>query len=147
VGLLIALFGVGTMAGGALLAPIRRWLSESGLAGVGGLLMGLSFFMIIPGAGPLGAWPAFAAAMLLLGLGFAGLHTTLQVRGTEISQAARGKAFSLFPASLFSGVSIGTAALGLLVDRGGARVMLAGCGVGLILVGALTARIRRRRTA
>ncbi len=149
VGLLIALFGVGTMVGGALMAPLRRWLSESGLAGTGGLLMGLSFFMIIPGAGagPLGAWPAFAAAMLLLGLGFAGLHTTLQVRGTEISQAARGKAFSLFPASLFSGVAIGTAVLGALVDRGGARVMLAGCGAGLILVGTVTARIRRRRTA
>ena len=36
VGLLIALFGVGTMVGGALMAPLRRRLSERALAGVGG---------------------------------------------------------------------------------------------------------------
>jgi predicted MFS family arabinose efflux permease len=85
--------------------------------------------------------------MLLLGLGFVGLHTTLQVRGTEISRAARGKAFSLFPASLFSGVALGTAAMGALVDAGGEQLMLAGCGLGLTGVGIVTARIRRRRTA
>jgi predicted MFS family arabinose efflux permease len=144
VGLLIALFGVGTMAGGALMARLRRRLSENRLAGVGGLLMGLSLLMIIP---PFGSWPAFAAAMLLLGLGFVGLHTTLQVHATEISQVARGKAFSLFPWSLFSGVAVGTAVMGPLVDAGGEHVMLAVCGAGLVLVGGVTARIRRRRTA
>jgi hypothetical protein len=56
------------------------------------------------------------------------LHTTLQVHATEISQAARGKAFSL-------------------VDAGGEHVMLAGYGLGLVGVGIVTARIRRRRTA
>lgn len=143
VGLLFALFGVGTMVGGALMAPLRRRLSERGLAGWGGLLMGLSLLMIVPD----GAWPVFAAAMLLLGLGFVGLHTTLQVYGTEISQAARGKAFSLFPFSLFSGMAVGTAVMGPLVDAGGERVVLGVCGVGLVAVGAVTARIRRRRIA
>jgi len=147
VGLLFALFGVGTMVGGALMAPLRRRLSERDLAGGGGLLMGLSLLMIIPGTWPGGSWPVFAAAMLLLGFGFVGVHTTLQVYGTEISQAARGKAFSLFPASLFSGVAVGTAVMGPLVDAGGEGVMLALCGLGLVGVGAVTARIRRRRTA
>jgi MFS transporter, YNFM family, putative membrane transport protein len=148
VGLLIALFGVGTMVGGACMAPLRRRLSENALAGAGGLLMGLALLMIIPSAG-LGprAWPVFAAAMLLLGLGLIGLHTTLQVHGTEISPAARGKAFSLFPASLFSGVAAGTAAMGAVVDAGGEQAMLATCGLGLVGVGIVTARIRRRRTA
>jgi predicted MFS family arabinose efflux permease len=141
VGLLFALFGVGTMVGGALMAPLRRRLAEPGLARWGGLLMGLSLLMIVPP----GPWPVFAAAMLLLGLGFVGLHTTLQVYGTEISQAARGKAFALFPASLFSGMAAGTAAMGALVDAGGERVVLAVCGVGLGAVGVVTARIRRGR--
>jgi predicted MFS family arabinose efflux permease len=101
VGLLIALFGVGTMVGGALMGSLRRRLS----------------------------------------------HTTLQVHATEISQAARGKAFSLFPFSLFSGVAAGTAAMGPRVDAGGEHVMLAGCGLGLVGVGIVTARIRRRRIA
>jgi predicted MFS family arabinose efflux permease len=82
-----------------------------------------------------------------MGLGLVGLHTTLQVHGTEISAAARGKAFSLFPASLFSGVAVGTAVMGALVDAGGEQAMLAICGVGLIAVGIVTARIRRRRMA
>jgi DHA1 family inner membrane transport protein len=146
VGLLVALFGVGTMVGGALMARLRRRLSENGLAGGGGLLMGVALLMIIPGGGPLGSWPVFAAAMLLLGLGFVGLHTTLQVRATDISQAARGKAFSLFPASLFAGVAAGTAAMAPIVDRGGEVVVLALCGTGLVVVGLVTARIRRGRT-
>ncbi|HSB43118.1 MAG TPA: MFS transporter [Methylomirabilota bacterium] len=143
VGLLLALFGVGTMIGGALMAPIRRRLSEPRLARWGGLLMGLSLLLIVPAR----TWPPFAAAMLLLGLGFVGLHTTLQVYGTEISQAARGKAFSLFPASLSAGMAAGTAVMGPLVDAGGERLVLAICGVGLVAAGAVTARIRRRRRA
>jgi predicted MFS family arabinose efflux permease len=147
VGLLIALFGVGTMVGGALMGSLPRRLSEGGLAWVGGLAMGLALLIIAPRIGPLDSWVIFAAAMLLLGLGFVGLHTTLQVHATEISQAARGKAFSLFPFSLFSGVAAGTAAMGPLVDAGGEHVMLAGCGLGLVGVGIVTARIRRRRSA
>jgi predicted MFS family arabinose efflux permease len=147
VGLLIALFGVGTMVGGALMGSLRRRWSEARLAGSGGLVMGLAFLMLAPRGRLLDSWIVFAAAMLLLGLGFVGLHTTLQVRGTEISRAARGKAFSLFPASLFSGVALGTAAMGALVDAGGEQLMLAGCGLGLTGVGIVTARIRRRRTA
>ena len=143
VGLLLALFGVGTMIGGALMAPIRRRLSEPRLARWGGLLMGLSLLLIAPSR----TWPPFAAAMLLLGLGFVGLHTTLQVYGTEISQAARGKAFSLFPASLSVGMAAGTAVMGPLVDAGGERLMLAICGGGLVAVGAVAARIPRRRRA
>jgi len=143
VGLLFALSGVGTMVGGALMGPLRGWLSERSLAGGGGLVMGLGMLMMIP-AGP---WPVFALGMLLLGLGSVGLHTTLQLYATEISQVARGKAFSLFPASLFSGMAVGTAVMGPLVDAGGERMVLAISGVGLAGVGVITAGIRRRRTA
>jgi predicted MFS family arabinose efflux permease len=141
IGLLIALFGVGTMAGGALMAPFRRRLSENALAGTGGLLMSASFFVLIPRW----PWPVFAASMLMLGLGFVGLHSTLQLRGTEISAAARGKAFSLFAFSLFTGVAVGTAALGRLVDAGHDDAMLAVSGGGLALVGAAAAGMRRGR--
>jgi predicted MFS family arabinose efflux permease len=129
------------------MGSLRRQLSEARLAWGGGLAMGLALLVIAPRIGPLDSWIVFATAMLLLGLGFVGLHTTLQVHATEISQAARGKAFSLFPFSLFSGVATGTAAMGPLVDAGGEHVMLAGCGLGLVGVGIVTARIRRRRSA
>src|SRR4029077_10132519 len=145
VGLLIALFGVGTMVGGALMAPMRRRFSEGGLSWTGGFAMGVALLMIAPPGARLDTWVIFAAAMLLLGLGFVGLHTTLQVHATEISQAARGKAFSLFPFCLFAGVAAGTAALGPLVDAGAQPVMLVGTGLGPLGVGMLTAPLRRRR--
>lgn len=140
IGLLIALFGLGTMAGGSLMAPLRRKLSENALAGAGGGLMAAAFLALIPPWG----WPIFAASMLILGLGFVGLHSTLQLRGTEISSTARGKAFSLFAFNLFAGIAVGTAILGRLVDAGRDNLMLAISGLGLALVGAATASARRR---
>ena len=136
VGLLIALFGLGTMTGGLLMGRIRRRLSENGLAALGGTLMGAAFLILVPRW----HWPAFAASMLLLGLGFVGLHTTLQLRGTEIGgAAARGKAFSLFAFNLFGGMSAGTAVLGRLVDAGNYEALFAIAGLGLIGIGLGTA--------
>jgi YNFM family putative membrane transporter len=140
-GLLIALYGVGTMAGGLLLERIRRRFSENALAGLGGILLGASFLALIP------RWPvlAFAAAMLIMGLGYVFLHTTLQLRGTEISSTSRGKAFSLFAFFLFSGVAAGSAAFGWLVDAGRYETIFVIAGIGLIAVGFATALAPKRR--
>jgi predicted MFS family arabinose efflux permease len=142
VGLLIALFGVGIMTGGALVATVRRWISEGALAGLGGALMGAAYLILIPRW----PWSAFAVSMLGLGLGYAALHTTLQLRGTELSPTARGKAFSLFAFTLFGGIALGTAALGPLVDAGRYETMFAIAGGGLILVGFGTALAPRHLT-
>jgi predicted MFS family arabinose efflux permease len=138
IGLLIALFGIGTMVGGSLMSRLRLRLSENWLAGLGGVLMGVAFLALIP----LWPWPVFALSMLMLGLGFVGLHSTLQLRATEISSLARGKAFSLFAFNLFTGIAVGTAVLGRLVDAGLDNLMLALAGMGLALVGAATAGVR-----
>jgi MFS transporter, YNFM family, putative membrane transport protein len=132
VGLLIALFGCGIMLGGLLMGRIRRRLSENSLAVLGGMLMGVAFLILVP------RWPwiAFATSMPLLGLGCVGLHTTLQLRGTEIGGAvARGKAFSLFAFNLFLGISAGTAVLGRLVDAGHYEAVFSIAGVGLMSIG------------
>ncbi|MEK7838396.1 MAG: MFS transporter [candidate division NC10 bacterium] len=139
VGLLLALFGIGTMTGGLLVPRLTRVLSEGALAGSGGLVMGAAFLAHIPRW----PWPVFAAAMLMLGFGYMALHTTLQLRGTEINPAARGKAFSLFAFFLFSGVALGTAVLGRLIDAGLEGLLWALCGGGLALVGLYTAWPRR----
>jgi hypothetical protein len=94
--------------------------------------MGAAFLSLVPRW----PWAIFAASMLLLGLGFVGLHTTLQLRGTEIGgAAARGKAFSLFAFNLFGGMSTGTAVLGRLVDAGQYEALFVIVGVGLVVVG------------
>ena len=136
VGLLIAVFGVGTMVGGSLMGHIRRRASENTLAAVGGSLMGAAFLGLVPHW----PWVMFAASMALLGFGFVALHTTLQLRGTEIGgAAARGKAFSLFALSLFVGMATGTALLGRLVDAGNYEALFLIVGAGLALVGLGTA--------
>jgi predicted MFS family arabinose efflux permease len=131
VGLLMALMGVGTMASGLLMGRIRRVLSENGLARCGGALMGIGYLLLIPPW----PWPLFAASMLILGFGFAGLHTTLQLRGTELSPTSRGTAFALFAFSLFAGIAIGTASLGRLVDMGSYEVVFGMAGLGLAGIG------------
>jgi predicted MFS family arabinose efflux permease len=143
VGLLLALLGAGTMLGGSLMARALRRLSENALAGLGGAVMGAALIALIPRW----PWPVFAAAMLLLGLGFVALHTTLQLRGTEISPAARGKAFSLFAFFLFAGIAAGTAVLGPLMDAGREHVLIALCAGGLVAVGAASARAGRGAAA
>ena len=97
--------------------------------------MGLAYLALVP------RWPSplFVGAMLLSGLGFVCLHTTLQLRGTEISSSARGKAFSLFIFCLFTGISAGSAAFGRLVDAGHDELLFALAGAGLIAVGLATA--------
>ena len=135
VGLLIALFGVGMMVGGLLMDRLRRLFSENALAVWGGVLMGGSLLVLIL------RWPSpvFAAAMFILGLGYVCLHTTLQLRGTDISSTARGKAFSLFAFSLFLGLATGSGAFGWLVDAGRYDVMFIIVGAGLIGIGVATA--------
>ena len=135
VGLLIALFGIGMMAGGLLMDRLRRLFSENALAMAGGILMGASFLLLIL------RLPAsvFAAGMLILGLGYVCLHTTLQLRGTDISSTARGKAFSLFSFSLFLGLAAGSGAFGWLVDADRYDLMFVIIGTGLIGIGVTTA--------
>jgi predicted MFS family arabinose efflux permease len=135
VGVLLALFGLATMLGGLVLGRVRRVWTEARLAGVGGALLGAAFLGLIPRW----PWPAFALAMLLLGLGVVSLHTTLQLRGTEISPAARGKAFSLFAVSLFTGMAAGTAVFGRLVDADRYGLVFGLTGIGLIAIGLFTA--------
>lgn len=134
VGLLIALFGIGIMVGGFLMDRIRLRLSENALAALGGLLMGASYVALIP------KWPfiIFAISLFFMGLGYVSLHTTLQVRGTEISSAARGKAFSLFTFTLFTGMAAGSALFGRLVDAGRYETMFVIAGIGLIVIGLVT---------
>jgi len=134
VGLLVALFGIGMMTGGFLMDRIRRRLSENALAALGGVLMGASYLALIP------QWPAvtFAIGMFIMGLGYVSLHTTLQLRGTEIHPAARGKAFSLFAFTLFSGIAIGSALFGRLVDAGRYETIFVIAGIGLIIIGLAT---------
>ncbi len=135
VGLLIALFGIGMMVSGLLIGRIRKRFSEKSLAVTGGVLMGVSYLACLPLRSP----AVLAAALFAMGVGYAILHTTLQLRGTEISSASRGKAFSLFVASNFVGLAIGSAAFGWMADGGHYHPMFVMAALGLAGIGLATA--------
>jgi predicted MFS family arabinose efflux permease len=143
VGLLIAVFGIGMLIGGFLMNRMHRRLSENALAVLGGVLMGASYLAFVP-RGPVFVFPA---AMFVMGLGFVSLHTTLQVRGTEIHPAARGKAFSMFAFMLFAGTATGSALFSRLVDAGRYETTFLIAGIVLIAIGIATSLSPPRRGA
>ena len=73
--------------------------------------------------------------ILLLGLGFYILHSTLQTLATELLPKARGTSFAIFAFALFAGQAVGVTCLGLLVDAQGYSVALATVGVCLGALG------------
>jgi predicted MFS family arabinose efflux permease len=133
VGLLLAGYGATTLLAGFWLGPVRRRLPERMLAGLGGLLKGGGYLLLVP-LGPL--W-VYEVGIVMIGLGYVALHTTLQTRATELSPEARGTAVALFALCLFLGGAVGSAIFGPLVDHGWHRLFLATCGVGLLVLAAV----------
>ncbi len=139
IGLLVAAYGLGTIAGGLALGALLPRLGERGLALAGGAVQAGGYLALATPA----PWPVLAAGLLAIGFGLAALHSTFQTYATELAPRARGRAFAIFATALFAGGAGGTAALGWLVDSGGTGAAMAACGVGLGVVGwALAARGR-----
>jgi predicted MFS family arabinose efflux permease len=126
--------GIGGVAGSRVVAPAVRRLGERGALVLGGLVCGVPYLLL---AAPI---PVALApfALFVMGAGWPVAHAVLQTRATAVPGATRGSSLSLFAFSLFVGGSIGTAALGLLIDGPGyAAVMLAGgLGLSVFAVGA-----------
>ena len=94
---------------GARRAPPPPWL-----AGIGGglLLLGWAAPSVAVGTGTV------LVAGLLLGGGWAFMHSTLQDWATDVTPWARATAVSLFAAALFLGSAAGTALAAPLADAG-----------------------------
>jgi MFS transporter, YNFM family, putative membrane transport protein len=132
----LAMMGLGMLAAGLSVGPLRRTVAERGLAGLGGLCGGLGFGLVIA------AWHLVSClvGLFLIGGGSIALISTLQVRATALSGQARGKAVALFALHRFVGFSIGALAIGRLFDRGLQAQSLGVVAVGLALVGIAAAR-------
>ena len=137
VGLLLACYGVATLAGGFSLVKIRTHLPERHLAALGGGLKGGAYLLMSVS----GSILLFAVAIVMLGFGYIALHTTLQTRATELAPEARGTAVALFAFFLFLGGAIGSAIFGPLVDHGWHRLFLMICGLSLLVLGVLAVRL------
>ena len=135
-GLLVALFGVGGLLFAALARPLVARLGETGLAALGGLLMGAGFCLVALAPGAVGA----AAGAFAAGLGFYMMHSTLQTNATQMAPSARGTAMAVFAGCLFLGQSVGVSLGALVLRLAGSGVVLALAGAWLLVLGLVFAR-------
>lgn len=107
-------YGVGVMLTAGAVRPLVGRLPAAALAGIGG-------------ASSVAAWAVLAVALtlptavvggLLLGAGWAFLHSTLQNWATSVVPQARAAMIALFAASLFLGSAAGTALASGAADAG-----------------------------
>jgi YNFM family putative membrane transporter len=133
-GAIMALFGVGGVIYMALARHLIRRLGERGLAGIGGLVLGLSLH-----------WQWAVPASLIAGFSFFMLHNTLQANATQMAPAARGTAVSLFASALFMGQAIGVLLAAHLIARFGSGPVIAMGGAVLILAGGCFSQALKQR--
>ncbi len=140
-GALVTLFGVGGLVYSRTAKRMLARMGERGLAGYGGLLMGLGLLVLV--LGPHWAWAL--SGCFIFGLGFYMLHNTLQTHATQMAPQARGTGVALFVTLLFMGQALGVAAISPLVDAWGARAGFVLGLVGLPVLGMVFARSLTRR--
>lgn len=140
IGVLVALFGVGSLVIGRYIGPIARKLGEQRMIAYGGA--GVVFGYVILTIQP--AIIFFSISMVLMGTTFMLMHSTLQTRATELAPTARATGISLFAFSLFLGSSLGAFLTAQSIERlGYNETMLLLGGVTAVLVVALTIGILR----
>lgn len=126
-GLTLAAFG----AGGLIYATLVGWmlprLGQAGILRLGGAL-GAAGMLTLIGAGQI--W-ALLVAGLLLGTGYTMVHSTIQVRASEIAPDARGAAMSLHAFSFFTGQFLGPIVYGTALGVVGVAATLGAAGCGL----------------
>jgi predicted MFS family arabinose efflux permease len=115
-GLVTAAYGVAVFCGLQVVKRLIRRVSVTPtalIAGGGSLLM---VAYLVAAAGQ--QVPNILLASLLIGVGYALLHSTLQTWATDVAPEARGTAISLFVTAVFTGAALGTAAVRGLAGAG-----------------------------
>lgn len=140
-GLALIPYAAGGVAFALFAGPIVRALGEVNLSRLGTLLL-MSGCLVVAWAPS--AWLA-AAGCLVAGLGFYGLHNTLQTNATQMSPERRGAGMALLASLFFLGQSFGVAVAGALVERVGTTTVLVAAGIAMLPVGLTFAALRARR--
>lgn len=111
-GLVVAVYGVGTMGGVQVVKRLVGRISPTAMLGAGGSALLAGYLVAAHDQGV----AAVFAASVLLGLAFSSFHSTMQTWATEVAPEARGTATSLFVTAVFTGAAATTAGLGGLAD-------------------------------
>lgn len=141
-GLLTAAYGASVLVFARVVKGRTRTMTPASLILVGGLLAVLAYVLltVTHAAVPV------VVGTVLLGAGWAFMHSTMQTWATDMAPDSRATAVSLFATMLFTGSAIGAALFGPLVDAGRFQaVFVISLAVGVPLTVAAT--IGRRRYA
>ena len=134
-------FAIGGLVYSLLVSWMLRRLGLPRILMGGGIFAALALLAIGWG----GDWRLYAAAMLLLGLGFYMLHNTFQAQVTEVAPTARASAVALHAFSFFMGQALGVVAMGYGLETAGLAVSTLIAALVIIGVGFTAATVLRRR--
>jgi len=141
IGLIVAMFGIGGLTYAALVPRLVGRFGQTGLATLGGLLIGAAYLALAVAP----AWWIAPLGVVGVGLGFYMLHNTLQTNATQMAPQARGTAVALFSSALYLGQSIGVAGGSLVIDRAGGPAIFTIAALLLPVLGFwFAARLRKR---
>jgi predicted MFS family arabinose efflux permease len=115
VGIIIGIFALGGLIYAATVKTLMRRLGQTGIANIGGAIVGLSFLTLALQP----VWHLAPLAMLGVGIGFYMLHNTLQTEATQMVPQARGTGVTLFASMYFLGQTLGVALGAPVMDRYG----------------------------
>ena len=104
---LVALYGVGLLLTSRVVKRLAGRWPPAAFLGAGAAALGVAYTALAFSQAP----ALVAAAALLVGAGWASMHSTMQAWATEVVPQARATMVSLFAASLFVGSGVATAAL------------------------------------
>jgi predicted MFS family arabinose efflux permease len=120
-GLLTAAYGTSMLVFARVVKGLTKKMAPSLLIIVGGSMATLAYVLLVITYDV----PAVVVATVLLGGGWAFMHSTLQTWATDMAPDYRATAVSLFATMLFTGGAVGTAVFGPMVDAGSFTAMFA----------------------
>ena len=128
---IMAAFGAGGIAYAASAKKLLDKIGEEGLVKGGGIILGLSFLILIIADN----WVEAGVDLFFLGMGQYMLHNTLQTNATQMAPQSRGTAMALFACLLFFGQFIGVTIAAFFADSSGLEAFFTISALSLPVIG------------
>jgi predicted MFS family arabinose efflux permease len=139
-GLTVGLYGLAVLGWTRAVKVVSGRLGAAALILIGGGMLAVGYASGAVGHSLVGV----GVAAVLVGGGFAFMHSTLQTWATEVVPEARATVISLFAAALFAGSGLATAAAAPLADEGRFGLLFATAALVAVPLGLFAALARRR---
>jgi predicted MFS family arabinose efflux permease len=139
-GLSVGLYGLAVLGWTRAVKPLARRLGAAALILIGAGMLALGYASGAAGQ----SLPSVSAAAILVGGGFAFMHSTLQTWATEVVPEARATVISLFAAALFAGSGVAAMAAAPLAETGSFGLLFALAALVAVPLGLFAGLARRR---